>query len=92
MVQPLLSLEDYYKALVFYMVAIEGMQQVREHEKLLAEIIVDKNLQTQMLDAIYDPSKRGTKKEFDRMLSESLVTIEWQQAKNKFSKMEGKEE
>jgi hypothetical protein len=92
MVQMLISREDYYKAFAFWNIACEAQTQVREYEKLLNEIIKDTNFKDLLNDKIYDSTTKGSKKEFDELMSKSNLTIEWQLANNKFSKMEGKEE
>lgn len=92
MVQTLMSREDYYVAFALWHLAWDSQRQVREHEKLLNETVKDTNLKDALNDSIYDPLIKGTKKEFDEMMNKSSVTIEWQSVKNKFSKMEGKEE
>lgn len=87
-----LSREEYYQALVFFLVAAQAQEEVRKHEKLMSAIIKEKQLNEILNDAIYNPATRGTKKEFDNFLLDSNVMVEWKQPQNKIFKDEEEKE
>lgn len=87
-----LSREDYYLLFAYYNIASNAQRQVREHTKLISEILGE-GLETDGVnDAVYDPLMKSSKKEFDELLGRLLVTIEWRPAENKFAKDQRREE
>lgn len=87
-----LTREQYYVLFAYWNIASEAQKEVRKHTKLISEILGDGLETDAMNDAVYDPQIDSTKKEFDELLGKLLVTIEWKQAQNEFSKELRREE
>jgi hypothetical protein len=88
----LIEPDKYYQLIAFYLLARQSQKEVREYEERIARIIKKNGALEKISDAIYDPSSKGTKAEFDDIIFSNGVSIEWKTAENKFAKMEGDSE
>lgn len=82
----LLEPEEYYQAIAFYIIACQAQQEVRNYEKALTSILEDKSLIEKISDMIYNPSTKGSKKEFDELLLNGGASIKWKPTQTRFAK------
>ena len=75
--------EQYYLALAYYLVASKAQSEVRKYQEMISDTLGDDGGADTLGDAIYDPDKKGNKKEYDDLLFHSGVTIEWKESSKK---------
>ena len=86
-----LSRENYYMLYAYFKIASDAQDIVREHTKLINDILKDGREADSINDAVYDPAVNSLKKDYDKLLSELGITIEWKPAENKFAKQQKEE-
>lgn len=78
-----ISQEEYYLTLAYYLVSCKAQAEVRKYQGMISDTLKDAEAVDSLSDAIYDPLNRESKKEYDEILFQSGITIEWKEIKKK---------
>ena len=75
-----LTRDQYYIVLAYYMLACRAQKEVQKFEKMITDIIGDGKIN----DAIYDSLTEGGKEDFDKLLLDAGIEVDWKPEKKDF--------